>query len=232
VVFDFIIDSKEGPSDLSLELKGAVLCGYTGRDRAAVQRHIDELAKEGVAPPPSVPTFYPKPSKGLSLGGEIQLVGHETSGEAEFVLFHQPEGIYVALGSDHTDRDLERLDILKAKQVCDATLSRHLWRYEEVQDHWDQLRMSSWVTTSGERRLYQAASLAAILAPESLLSLVRRKIQGGLEGIAVFSGTTPILTEKMVFAETFEAELLDPVLQRRLGIGYTVRTLDWFRDEA
>jgi hypothetical protein len=35
----------------------AVVAGYTGRDAAAVQHHIDELAAIGVAPPPSVPMF-------------------------------------------------------------------------------------------------------------------------------------------------------------------------------
>ena len=65
MIQSFILEEKKGEKEVSLEIKGAVLCGYTGRDQSAVKRHIEELKKEGVKPPPSVPTFYPKPPQGI-----------------------------------------------------------------------------------------------------------------------------------------------------------------------
>ena len=111
MIFQFRIEEKAGKREFDYEVNGAVLCGYTGRDQAAVRKHIDELAKEGVAPPPSVPTLYPKPSWGLTQKDVIQVEGRETSGEIEFFMLSDESRIYVGVASDHTDRALERIDI-------------------------------------------------------------------------------------------------------------------------
>ena len=136
---EFTVEEKTGRRDLSLAMRGAVLCGYTGRDQAAVRKHVAELEAQGIEPPPSVPMFYPKPAWGLSLDGAIHVQGKETSGEIEFVLIVQDQLMYVGLGSDHTDRGLEKIDILKSKQVCPSVISGRLWNYEEVKDHWDRI---------------------------------------------------------------------------------------------
>jgi hypothetical protein len=229
VRLEFSVEEISGTRGVAFEIRGAVLCGYTGRDQSAVRKHIEELAKEGVPPPPSVPTVYPKPPQGIALGGELEVAGLETSGEVEFVLLAQGSDLYVGVGSDHTDRELERLDILKSKQVCPCVLSSALWRYEEFKERWDQLVMRSWVTQGGERVLYQETTLATILSPEDLFAVARERVDGSLDGIAIFSGTTPLRTERMIFAERFEGEILDPVLQRRLTVDYLVRTWSWFR---
>jgi len=226
----FILEEKTGKKEVSLEIKGAVLCGYTGRDQSAVKRHIEELRKEGVKPPPSVPTFYPKPPQGVAVEDHIYVEGHETSGEIEFVLLVNPQDIWVGLGSDHTDRGLERLDILKSKQACPILLSRNLWKYEEIKDHWDKIGIRSWATKEGKKVLYQESTLATILPPEELIRLVQQKVRGPLEGIAIYSGTPPIKTEGMIFADRFEGELYDPILKRKLTLDYSIHTLSWFRD--
>jgi len=59
--------------------------------------------------------------------------------------------------------------------------------------------------------------------------MVQQRVEGTLEGIAIFSGTTPLKTEKIVFADRFECELFDPVLNQKLTIAYSIHTLDWFR---
>jgi hypothetical protein len=227
--FKFTVEEKTGKRDLSYPMRGAVLCGYTGRDQSAVQRHIDELEKQGIEPPPSVPAFFPKPYRSLSFEEDIHVEGKETSGEVEFVLLIDGKRIYVGLGSDHTDRELEKADILKSKQVCPAILSRSLWDYEEIKDHWDQIELRSWAMGEGGRILYQDSTLATILPPEALINLVQERVKGSLEGIAIFSGTSPLLTEEMVFSNRFEAELLDPILNRKINIGYSIHTLDWFQ---
>ena len=230
MIQSLILEEKTGKKQVSFEIKGAILCGYTGRDQSAVKRHIEELKKEGVKPPPSVPTFYPKPPLGVTLDGDIYVEGHETSGEIEYVLLANPQGIWVGLGSDHTDRELERLDILKSKQVCPAILSRSLWKYEEIKDHWDEIGIRSWATKEGKKMPYQESTLSTILPPEELIRLVQQKVRGSLEGIVIYSGTPPLKTESMIFADRFEGELYDPLLKRTLTLSYSIHTLGWFRN--
>lgn len=231
MAFQFIIEEQKGKREFSYQMRGAILCGYTGRNQSAVRKHIEELKKEGVEPPPSVPMFYPKPQQGISLAEDIHVEGQETSGEVEYVLLTEGERIYVGVGSDHTDRELERMDILKSKQVCPSVLSKNLWNYEEIKDHWDSIQIRSWAVEGGERTLYQDSTVSTILPPEELVRLVQQRIDGSLDGIAIFSGTPPMVTEQILFSDRFEGELLDPVLKRKITIGYSIHTLDWFKGE-
>ena len=228
--FQFTIEEKAGQRELDYEINGAVLCGYTGRDQAAVRKHIEELAKEGIEPPPSVPTLYPKAPWGLAQKNAIQVEGRETSGEMEFFMLVDNSSIYVGAASDHTDRELERIDIRKSKQVCPTMLSRTVWNYEEVKETWDQIQIRSWAFKDGQKSIYQESTLGSILPPEDLIDLVRQQLNDPIGGIALFSGTPPLLAGEMVFADRFEGELLDVNFGRKITIAYDIHTLEWFKD--
>ena len=228
--FQFRVEEKAGQREIDYEVNGAVLCGYTGRDQEAVRKHIDELAKEGVDPPPSVPILYPKPSWSLTQKDAIQVEGRETSGEVEFFMLVDDNSIYVGVASDHTDRALERIDIRKSKQVCPTILSKTIWNYEDVKDTWDQIQIRSWAIKDRQKKLYQESTLKSILPPEDLIQLVQQNLNDPIGGIAVFSGTPPLLAGEMVFADRFEGELADTNLDRRITVEYDIQTLDWFQD--
>jgi hypothetical protein len=230
MIFKFMVEEKAGQREIDYAVKGAVLCGYTGRDQAAVRQHIEELAKEGVEPPPSVPTLYPKPPWGLTQKDAIQVEGRETSGEVEFFMLVDESKIYVGLASDHTDRELERIDIRKSKQVCPTILSINLWNYEEVKETWDQIQIRSWAIKDGQKSIYQESTLGSILPPEDLIQLVRQQLNDHIGGIALFSGTPPLLAGEMIFADRFEAELLDADFNRKITVEYDIHTLEWFKD--
>ncbi len=228
--FRFTIQEKAGQRELDYEINGAVLCGYTGRDQAAVRKHIEELAKEGIEPPPSVPTLYPKPPWGLMQTNAIQVEGRETSGEMEFFMLVDESSIYVGAASDHTDRELERIDIRKSKQVCPTILSRTVWNYEEVKKTWDQIQIRSWAFKDGQKSIYQESTLGSILPPEDLIHLVRQQLNDPIGGFVLFSGTPPLLAGEMVFADRFEGELLNVNFGRKITIAYDIHTLEWFKD--
>ena len=228
--FQFRVEEKAGQREIDYEVNGAVLCGYTGRDQEAVRKHIDELAKEGVEPPPSVPTLYPKPPWSLTQKDAIQVEGRETSGEVEFFMLIDQSNIYVGVASDHTDRALERIDIRKSKQVCPTILSKTIWNYEDVKDAWDQIQIRSWAIKDGQKSIYQESTVGSILPPEDLIQLVQQNLNDPIGGIAVFSGTPPLLAGDMVFADRFEGELADTNLDRRITVEYDIHTLDWFKD--
>src|SRR3954465_2475716 len=81
-----------------------VLAGYTGRDRELVQRHIDELLAQGIPAPERTPELYHVNSDALQINGSLPKGRGTSSGEVEFVLLFIGATLYVAVGSDHTDR--------------------------------------------------------------------------------------------------------------------------------
>lgn len=202
--------------------------GYVGRDQEEVRRHIDELACKGIPGPASTPVLYPVIPRTLVTDEIIEVYGDETSGEVEYVLLIQDENtIYVGLGSDHSDRHLEKTDIPRCKQICPNIISKTVWPLSEVHDHWDELLIESRVVKDGEEILYQQGALALILDPEALMDLVRSRIGGPLEQMVIFSGTLGMLTGGFVYAERFVARLSDPTLNRHLELAYDVRPLNY-----
>ena len=57
--------------------------------------------------PSAVPLYYRVAAQQFTQASAIQVVGSETSGEVEPVLFDTGRALYLGLGSDHTDRALE-----------------------------------------------------------------------------------------------------------------------------
>ena len=112
---------------------GLIMAGWTGRDAAAVQHHIAELAALGVPAPSRVPLFY-RLDPALLAGpvAAIEVLGEATSGEVEVVLVALADGLWVGLGSDHTDRAIEAQGVALSKQLCRKPMAAGLWRFDEV----------------------------------------------------------------------------------------------------
>ncbi|HXJ08187.1 MAG TPA: DUF2848 family protein, partial [Burkholderiales bacterium] len=120
-----------------------VIAGWTGRDEAALKKHIRELEALGVKPPRTTPIFYRVSAALFTYANEIQVSGPDTSGEVEFVLLQTKDGLRVAVGSDHTDRKAETIGVTLSKQLCAKPVSAESWAYEEVQPHWNRLVLRS-----------------------------------------------------------------------------------------
>ena len=72
----FELESKAAsPQNLELELRLLVIAGWTGRNLAAVQHHIDELAALGVPGPSKTPLFYRVSADLVTQADEIQVLG-------------------------------------------------------------------------------------------------------------------------------------------------------------
>ena len=217
---NFIVDERP----LGVEVENLVIAGWTGRDAQAVEDHIAELETIGVARPRSVPCFYRAGKNLVTTGSQLDVCGSESSGEAEFVLVSTGEGVFVGVGSDHTDRKVEAYGVTISKQVCPKPIGRELWRLKDVEEHWDALRLRSWVTIGGERRQYQEGSVMRMRTPSDLVS---RYLQGGQElpvGTVMYCGTLAVLG-LIASGETFDVELEDTVLHRSLRHTYTTRSL-------
>ena len=211
---------------LLFEYDRMINAGYVGRNQDEVQRHIAELAEKGIPAPKTTPILIPVFSNMLTSGSDIEVFGRETSGEVEYVLFVKDENeIYVGLGSDHTDRHLEEVDIPRSKQICPNVICSDVWRLSDVAAHWDSLILQSDSIKDGKQTPYQEGRLGLILSPMDLIRFVRSMIQRPLENMVIFSGTIATLTGEFNFGEQFSAELLDETLGRCLKISYRVKVL-------
>ncbi|AMP09931.1 hypothetical protein CAter282_2177 [Collimonas arenae] len=212
-----------GHGPISIDVQQLVIAGWTGRDHASVEHHIQELEAIGVKRPASIPSFYRVSADLLTISPSLQVAGDESSGEAEFVLFSTTEGLLVGIGSDHTDRKVESYGVTVSKQMCAKPVGADLWRMSELAEHWDELQMRTWRRRGAEHRLYQEGAVTKMLAPQDLIG----RYTGGKElpvGTVMFCGTQPIIGE-MGFGECFEMELSDPRLQRSLTHRYNVVSL-------
>ncbi len=227
----FILETKGQEEEVWFDIIRMINAGYTGRDQEKVRRHIEELKKEGIPAPDSTPTAYEMITQLVYFDDEIEVVSERTSGEAEYVLLCGADEVYVGVGSDHTDRELEPVSILKSKQVCPNVMSNRIWRLKEVREDWDQMLLRSWTKEgAGEKFLYQEASLSAMLTPEDLMAFVQHKMQDqNLTGTLIFSGTIPALTGKFVYGSYFEVELFNPRTGNRLDCHYHIQVLDYLR---
>lgn len=226
MIFEFITGS--GVSEADVDMSTLVVAGWTGRDAATVQHHIEELARLGVCRPSRVPLYYRVSAHLLTLSKIIEVVGGETSGEAEPVLFGVKDHLWVGVGSDHTDRKVESYSVAVSKQLCAKPVGRQLWRFADVALHWDQLILRAWAVIDGQRALYQEGSLALIRHPLDLIRGYTADDPTLPVGTVMFCGTLTAIGGVRP-TNRFEVELEDPVLKRRIKHGYEIRVLPLVR---
>ncbi len=205
-------------------VRNAVIAGWTGRDRAAVEHHIAELEKIGVKRPASVPIFYRVSAARLTTEPMIQVIGEESSGEIEFVLLQSAGRMWVGVGSDHTDREAETIGVTLSKQMCDKPIGGTFWPFEEVAPHFDELILRAHIVEKGKKVLYQEGKVSAMHRPMDLIELYTDR--GALDDdTLMFCGTLAAKGGVRASEGEFSMELEDPVLKRRLTHSYRVQTL-------
>jgi hypothetical protein len=211
----------------------AIVAGWTGRDAAAVEKHITELEALGVKRPATTPIFYRVSAARLTTATEIEAVGANSGGEVEFVLLRHGGRMWVGAGSDHTDREVETYGVTVSKQMCDKPVAPVFWAFDDVAPHWDRLMLRAHVVENGERKIYQEGSVAAMLKPLDLIG----RCASSVPGARVSEGRAQLPENTLMFCgtlaarggvrptERFEFEIEDPVLGRSIAHGYSVRIL-------
>jgi len=217
----FTANEKQAERPLDVAVTDLVIAGWTGRDASALEAHIKELEALGVTRPKSTPIFYRGAASLLTHNEVIEVVGNASSGEIEPVLVGTSDGLWLGIGSDHTDRKVEAIGVTISKQLCAKPLARGLWRFESVEDHWDELIIRSWITQNNERRLYQEGSLENMRHPNDLLTLYGGEQFALPQGTIMFCGTIAAHGD-LSHADYFEMEIEDPVIQRKLNHKYHV----------
>lgn len=220
-MLSFDLHGQQGQQRISFEPAELIVAGWTGRDEAALRHHIEELAAIGVPRPSSVPVFYRNSILNLTQASAVQVLGPDTSGEAEPVILARDGQLFLTVGSDHTDRKAETQGIALSKQLCAKALGHDLWRLDDVAGHWDQLKLRSFATIDGKRVAYQDGTLSAMRPPADLIARYGSALAPDTVmycgTLAAIGGIRP--------ATRFEMEIEDPVLGRTLKHAYDIRVL-------
>jgi hypothetical protein len=191
------------------------IAGYTGRDRAMVQKHIDELEREGIAPPPEVPMWYEMPPSILTGGDTIAVSSAQSCGEVEPILIVTGGVLYLGIGSDHTARDVERQDIATSKRVCPKPIGKTIARVSALDASFDGVKLESWI--DGEA--YQSGTFAQIAPLQTLLDGFRSRTPA--KSFVLSCGTVPLLTHGFRFGTKFSAKISGGPLAAPLTLNYT-----------
>lgn len=217
----FVLETKSGCTDLCLDYERVFAIGYAGRDMEKTAEHIRELERDlGVPAPRKIPTIFQCGNYVLTQEPDLVFIGEKTCGEVEYVILLRNRKIYIGLGSDHTDRELEAANIPKAKQCCAKPICGTIWDYEELKEHWDSIRLRSWQTIQGEETLYQDGVLGDILPVETILAELDARV-GNIDNCVIYSGTVPVC-DGFRFGDSFRYEMDDEVLKRKLSAVYHV----------
>jgi hypothetical protein len=95
------------------------------------------------------------------------------------------------------------------------------WPYAEVKGHWDQLLLRCWVQKEGQRTSIRSSPPGLHSRPEELLQKCPIGQDKG-EGNGPLSGT--IATQGgLVYGDSYELEMEDPVLKRKIKSQYRVK---------
>jgi len=205
-----------------------VIAGWTGRDAAAIAHHIHELQLVGVAAPSAVPLYYRASASLLTQDDGIQVLGTDSSGEAEPVLFFSGGQWWLTVGSDHTDRKVEGYSVAVSKQMCAKPVARAAWRWADVAGYQDELELRSRIFEDGHWVDYQRGTFATIRPLESLLEGAAASAPAA-EGSVVSCGTLGALKNSLGVgirpAAQMEIEIRDPRRQRSIVHRYSVQAL-------
>lgn len=220
-MLEFTRSWSGGTDRVTAPIDTLVIAGWTGRDEAAIRHHIEELAAIGVPRPSAVPLFYRVAATQLTQTEALQVLGPDSSGEAEPVVVALADGLWLGVGSDHTDRKAESISVALSKQLCGKVIGTELWRLDEVVADWDRLILRSHAEIDGRRTLYQEGPLTAMRTPADLMARYGKPLS---PGTAMFCGT--LAAKGGIRPSTrFEMEIEDPVRRRTLRHAYAVEAL-------
>ncbi len=210
----------------AVNLSKAFCVGYSGRNKEKTFEHIRELAEIGIPEPKEVPNIYPVSMNTITQNERVEVLGNETSGEAEIVIIFgdTEDEVYITVGSDHTDRGLEAVDINKSKQVCAKPFSDKAWKLDDVIGHWDELELSAELFINGKWIPYQNDKISVILSYQEIISYIE-KISAPKRNSIYFSGTVPLL-QGFIYGEEFKIALKDPVKNDVILANYQIINIE------
>ena len=228
-------DGREEP--LRVEVKAVRGSGFTGRDREAVRRMSDDRRRDGKSWTAKELWTYRISPYLLTTDESIDVQGPLTGGEVEAVALFTGESVFVGVGSDQCDREMDAYYLEKPKQMCPHPLSRKVWKLDDVQDHWDELRLESQVRVGDDVVNLHRFSMSELVPLETWIDYC--DLRTGPFATVFYCGTgatVPELENELErlglppetahgVGDEFRMRLYDPVLDREIRHSYIVNVL-------
>ena len=230
---------RQGRSELrSFDIASVAGARFSSRDVVAMRRKMDaqlERADRFTGATKTNPSIYRIARYLLTQGPQFEVQGPLTGGETEVVVIRSGEEIFISVGSDQCDRELDPVFPDKPKQMCPHPVASTAWPYNEVREHWDSLQLQSHVTVGADTVTLQDGDLSANVDLEYMLAMP--EVAGLADPLVFFCGSTPIADAAIAeierlglpeetshgIGDQYFCRLHDPVLNRT--IEHTYRAL-------
>ena len=222
---ELVIESSTGRRNRLFQTGSVAGARYSARDVEATRRKLDErIACDGhyTGATRTNPSIFRIGRYLLTQDEVFDVQGPLTGCEAEVVAVREQGEIFITVGSDQCDRELDPLFPDKPKQMCPHPIASTAWPYEEVRDHWDQLQVYSQVVVQGQTVVIQDTSMDCLVDLEHLLAM--EIIQLLPEPAVLYCGAAPFL--KGAIAEVIEKYDLPPETAHGTGDQTLVRLHD------
>ena len=225
------VNTRQGATRRLLSPGSVAGARFCARDVEATRAELDEqLKRDGrlTMATTSNPSVFRLGRYLLTQEPEFEVQGSMTGGETEVVAVRDGRDVYITVGSDQCDRELDPLFPDKPKQMCPHPIARDAWPYEEVRDHWDELRVYSHVESGQHRIALQDSAVSELVTLDFLLAM--QEIRELQDPMVLFCGCGSFrdsveteVTQLGLPAETamgvgdsFLVRLHDPVLERTI----------------
>lgn len=230
--FTFQVVEAGGTRRLDLEVSRVYNLGFTIRDAEKMQAHLEEVYKHGLSELKidRPPIIFPISVWATITDDEAPVQYGRTSGEVEIATIDDGTGeLYVTVASDITDRQLEvsnlegARNIRWSKQVAPNVVAPTVWRWQDVEAHWDEVTIHSTIIDGDRTVEYQRAGVDEFWTPAEMRASIDDRVVAVPGAKILLSGTVVSLDEELNFGRTFIMSLRDPVLGRT--IEHTYRTV-------
>ena len=172
---DLNIESREGITSRTFEVGSVAGARFTARDVEGLRKQMDEqLAQEGHFSSATFtnPSIFRIARYLLTQDTEFEVQGTMTGGEGEVVAIRDGDEVFISVGSDQCDRELDPIFPDKPKQMCPHPVATTAWPYAEVRDHWDDLQNSKHRHRPRDTQFHsRTAALEALVTLDYLLDM-------------------------------------------------------------
>lgn len=171
---ELTIESTQGASRRSIPIGSVSSVRFAARDIESKRRDLDEMiARQGrlTGATRTNPSVIQMGRYLLTQSSEFEVQGTMTGGEAEVVAIQEGGDLFISVGSDHVDRELDPIFPDKPKQMCPHPIASTAWPYGEVRDHWDSMMLYSHLVVGGHTVPNQGGPVSEMVDLEFLLAM-------------------------------------------------------------
>ena len=151
----------------------------------------------------------------LTTSPEIQVLGDNTIAQAAILLIAAGAGMLIGIASNHKYIDQED------PQLFSKPISRQVWRFQNVADHWKFLSIQSSCET-GE--IFQNGNLAEFAPIDDIITLIASNQSSLEKGTAILCVGLPLLKSGRP-SSSYNLKLSDQEKDQVLELNYQVRPI-------